>query len=90
MTHFLSTQEKPEGFKLEQILDLIRQDIIKRAGFIVEDNRPEAKHVLKNNIQILALLSEAIDIAEDSTRVLDRSFGPSVPGEHRIGATAAE
>ena len=60
MTHFLATDEKPNGYKLEDILTLIRSDLIKRATKIVDDNRPEARHVLDNNIRILSLLSDAI------------------------------
>jgi hypothetical protein len=85
MTHFLKTDENPDGFRLEDILNLIRQDIVKRTQKIVADDRREARHVLKNNIRILALITEAIEIAEDSTVVLDRSFGPSDPGKPRIG-----
>lgn len=86
MTHFLISDDKPEGFKLEDILDLLRQDIIKRIQKIVADNRREARHVLKNNIRILALVTEAMELAEDSTMVLDKSFGPGDdPAQPRIG-----
>lgn len=85
MTHFLKTEEKPDGFKLEEILSIIRADIIKRAGKITDDHRPEAIKVLENNIKILGLLTECINTAEDSTNLLLRAFGPSVEGEPRIG-----
>ena len=55
---------------------------------ITDDHRKEAHQVLENSIQILGLLTEAIKLAEDSTFVLDRSFGPSEAaegGEPRIG-----
>jgi len=88
MTHFLSSEEKPEGFKLEAILAVIRKDILIRCLKIADDPRPEAKHVLNNNMQILNLISQSIQIAEDSSQVLDKSFGPSQSingGEPRIG-----
>ena len=85
MTHFLRTDENPDGCKLEEILDLLRQDIIKRTQKIVTDDRREARHVLKNNIRILTLITEAIDLSEDSTAVLDKSFGPADPEQPRIG-----
>jgi len=47
MTHFLSTDENPKGYKLEDILSIIRQDIIARAGKISGDKRPEARQVLR-------------------------------------------
>lgn len=85
MTHFLATEEKPDGYKLEDILSLIRGDLIKRATKIVDDDRPEARHVLNNNIRILSLLTEAVDLATDSTKTLERSFGASTAGQPRIG-----
>lgn len=75
MTHFLSTDENPDGYKLEDILSIVRKDIIDRAGKIADDKRPEARQVLANNMHILQKLTECIDLAENSTQVLDRSFG---------------
>ena len=85
MSLFLVTEENPEGYKLEEILAAIRKEIILRATKILDDNRPEARHVLDNNVKILQLLSESINIAEESSRMLDQSFGPRQPGQPRIG-----
>ena len=85
MTQFLKTDEKPDGYRLEEILSVIRKDMIKRAEHIVDDDRVEARQVLENNIRILALLTECIGIAEESTRILDKAFGPHVEGQPRIG-----
>ena len=85
MTHYLATSENPDGYKLEDILTLIRQDIVKRVGKIVQDTKPEAQQVLKNNITILGLITECIDIAESSTELLNKSLGPSTGAEPRIG-----
>ena len=85
MTHYLATSENPDGYKLEDILTLIRQDIIKRVGKIAPDSKPEAQQVLKNNIKILGLMTECIDIAYSSTELLNKSFGPSNHAEPRIG-----
>ena len=85
MTHFLVTEEKPDGSKLEDILTLIRQDVIKRLGKIAHDSKPEAHQVLKNDIRILSLLTECIEISESSTKLLERNFGPSNAAEPRIG-----
>ena len=81
MTHFLVSEEKQDGFKLEDILKILRKDIFLRCGKILDDVRPEAQHVLRNNTKILELLGEAIALAEDSTQTLDRSFGPSQAGK---------
>lgn len=86
MTHFLVTEEKPDGYRLEDILGLLRKDMFTRALKIADDKRPEAQHVMRNNMKILSLVSEAIALAEDSTRVLDKAFGSSAKGgPPRIG-----
>ena len=86
MTQFLISEDRPDGFKLEDILHAVRKDIIMRATKIFDDNRAEARKVLDNNIKILQLLSESISIAEESTRLLDRTFGPHEDGNPRIGS----
>lgn len=86
MTHFLVTEERPDGYRLEDILGLLRKDVLTRALKISDDKRLEAKHVMRNNMKILDLISEAIALAEDSTRVLDKAFGNNVKGgPPRIG-----
>ena len=87
MTHFLASQANENGFKLEDILTVIRADIIKRCDRIVSDTRDESVQVLENNIQILQLLSQSIRLAENSSHILDRSFGPASEDESkpRIG-----
>ena len=85
MTHFLVTDDNPDGYKLEDMLKLIRKDIFLRTTKILEDDRPEAQTVLDNNVKILGLLSESIGIAENSTAVLQKSFGRSRAGKPRIG-----
>lgn len=86
MTRFLSTLDDPEGWKLEEILRQIQNDIVRRSNKIIDDTRPEARAVLQNNIEILRWLSKCIDKAENSTRILN-SIGPSqgAEGEPRIG-----
>ncbi|MGF1609836.1 MAG: hypothetical protein ACFCUQ_10600 [Kiloniellales bacterium] len=85
MTKFLVTEENPTGYKLEEILAVIRKDIILRATRILDDDRAQARHVLENNIKILNMLTECIHLAEDSTKTLDHAFGPHKDGEPRIG-----
>ena len=86
MTHFLVTDDHPDGYKLEDILTVIRNDILQRATKIMDDRRPEAVSVLNNNIKILEHLAESIALAESSTRILDKSFGPRKTDQPRIGA----
>ncbi|MCG8494275.1 MAG: hypothetical protein MI743_21885 [Sneathiellales bacterium] len=92
MTRFLVTEENPEGHKLEDILVMVRADIINRCTHIADDRRPEAQAVLTNNMKILALLTDAVELAESSTRILDKAFGPSQAGKGgppRIGKGSA-
>ena len=88
MTRYLVSDENPEGLKLEDILSGIRKDVLIRCTKIVDDGRPEAQHVLRNNTAILELLGDAIEVAMDSTQTLDKAFGPSQAakgGPPRIG-----
>lgn len=88
MTHFLVSDSKPDGYRLEDILSVLRADIITRCNKISGDTRPEARQVLHNNMRVLGLISEAIQIAEDSTRILEKAFGPSIKGgPPRIGSS---
>ena len=85
MSRFLIHDDNPNGHKLEEILAAIRNEIIHRATKIMDDKRPEAQAVLNNNITILNLMEQCIALAEDSTRVLDKSFGPHKDNKPRIG-----
>lgn len=88
MTRFLATDDKPDGWRLEDILTEIQNDIVRRSLKIIGDRRPEAHTVLHNNIEILNWLTACIHKAEDSTRVL-AGLGPSRAhdgGPPRIGA----
>ena len=85
MTHFLVSDENPDGYKLEDILLALRTEVINRCTKITGDNRPEARQVLDNNVEILALISDAIRLAENSSEVLNKSFGPSDGKSPRIG-----
>jgi len=86
VTHFLITEDKPDGYRLEDILGLVRKDMLTRALKIADDKRPEAQHVMRNNMKILDLISQSIALAEDSTRVLDKAFGSNAKGgPPRIG-----
>jgi hypothetical protein len=90
MTHFLVSDSNPGGYRLEDILRVIRKDIILRCTKVLDDNRAEAQHVVDNNMRILTLLSDAINLAEDSTQTLNRAFGPSkssAGGKPRIGSS---
>ena len=88
MTRFLVSEDNPSGRKLEDILLELRADILTRCTKISGDTRAEALHVMANNMKLLEHLTASIELAQDSTRLLDRAFGPSEAvkgGEPRIG-----
>jgi hypothetical protein len=85
MTHFLVTDDNPEGSKLEDLLKKIRSELVHRCGKVIDDSNPIAEKVVANNVKILGLLTEAIALADNSTQLLDKAFGP--PGDKpRIGS----
>lgn len=88
MTRFLVSDENPGGYRLEDILTVLRADVLKRTTKIALDERPEAQHVVTNNMEVLQQLTRAIELAKDSTRTLDKAFGPTKAfegGPPRVG-----
>jgi UDP-N-acetylmuramyl tripeptide synthase len=85
MSRFLVTDDNPDGYKLEDILSAIRNEMFERATKIMDDRRPEAVAVMNNNIKILNHLAESITLAENSTAILVKAFGQHDPNVPRIG-----
>lgn len=83
-TTLLVTADHPDGWRLEDILTEIQNDMFRRSSKIIDDNRGEARRVLQNNIEILGLLTTCIEKAQDSTTILN-SLGPHEDGKPRIG-----
>ncbi len=83
-TTFLVSPENPDGWRLEDLLTEIQNDIVRRTQKIIDDDRQEARKVLHNNIEILNILTSCIEKAADSTNVLN-SLGPHEEGKPRIG-----
>jgi len=87
MTHFFPSPDRPQGWKLEDLLTEIQNDIVRRSEKVVDDMRPQARAVLHHNFEILDLLTQCIHKAESSTKILE-SLGPSESvrgGPPRIG-----
>lgn len=83
-TTFLVTPENPGGWKLEDLLTEVQNDIVRRTQKIIDDLRPEARAVFHNNVEILAMLTQCIERAQESTRVVN-TLGPHEEGSPRIG-----
>lgn len=71
MTKILVSADNPSGRRTEEVLSEIRADLLQRMVGYAADPRRETKTILANNVKIVALLGEAIDLAEDNTRILD-------------------
>ena len=83
-TKLLIKTENPNGWRLEDILSEIQNDIVRRTQKIIDDPRPDARAVLNNNIGIMSLLSKCVERSEESTRILN-SLGHHQDGQPRIG-----
>jgi hypothetical protein len=71
MTKLLLSGENPDGWKLEDILVVLQDDIIERMARVVGDGRGEARRVIANSAEILSLLAQCIERAADSAKILD-------------------
>lgn len=87
MSHFLADDRHPDGHRLEDILGTLRNDLIRRMTLLLEDERAEARQVLENDIRILEHVTSGMRLAEESSKLLHRSFGPPTPGQPRIGTS---
>jgi hypothetical protein len=78
--------QNPDGWKLEDLLAVLRAEIQDKSLKIVADGRPVARAVLRNNQQIAGLLMQAEAIQRDSYDRLD-AMGPNEGplGRPRIG-----
>ena len=76
MTKLLVSDTNSTGAKLEDVLRVLRNDIITRCNRAVRDSNPDAEKVINNNMRILQLLAECIELAEASTGALVQAYGP--------------
>ncbi|MEQ8248069.1 MAG: histidine kinase [Alphaproteobacteria bacterium] len=72
MTKILVSPDKPDGLKLDAALEVLRGDLMQRCAHILEDRRPDAAIVLRNNIEIMVLLGRCLDKAQESAKALAR------------------
>jgi UDP-N-acetylmuramyl tripeptide synthase len=75
MTKLLVSDDNPNGAKMEDILRILRNDIIARCNVSVATHERETEKVVANNMRILNLLTECIDLAEASTDILVQAYG---------------
>ncbi|PIW27080.1 MAG: histidine kinase [Rhodospirillales bacterium CG15_BIG_FIL_POST_REV_8_21_14_020_66_15] len=76
MTKLLVSDTNPTGAKLEDVLRVVRNDIIARCQASVAVHDRDTEKVIANNLRILNLLTECIELAEASTEILVQAYGP--------------
>lgn len=86
MKPILMSADNPDGHKLENLLNQLQQEVEAKSAKIVNDRRPQALRVLRNNQQIIGLLMQAEALQCDSYDVL-ATMGPNEGplGTPRIG-----
>jgi len=72
MTKILISPDNPNGIRLEVLLEQVRGDLMERCAHIVDDHRPDAATVLRNNIEIMALLGACLERAHESAKAVRR------------------
>lgn len=82
MEPYLVAETIPKIHRLDEILIVLRELILKRSHALADNRLPEAKHVMRNNMKVLKSLTEAIELTQESNKLLDRSFGPPLGKRH--------
>lgn len=83
----LMSKDNPNGYKLEDLLRQLRDELEQKTNRIANDPSPEAERVRRNNGKISLLLREAEHTQRESMGTLDAigiDQGPT--GKPRIGA----
>lgn len=87
----LMSPQNPTGWKLEDLLEAIREEVKGKCSKIEGDARPVARAVLRNNQQILGLLRQAEALQRDSYDRLSTMAPNQGPlGTPRIGVGSAD
>lgn len=82
----LMGSDNHNGWKLEDLLEQVRQEVSQKINKIINDSSPQAQLVVKNNLAIIEHLGAAEALQRSSYVVLDairKNEGPS--GKPRIG-----
>lgn len=91
MSTILMGPTNPTGHKLEDLLDKLAAEVMAKSEKIANDARPVARQVLRNNQQIIGLLTQAAALQRDSYDKLDAmapNEGPT--GTPRIGVGSGQ
>ncbi|QSY98644.1 hypothetical protein J2J97_31740 (plasmid) [Rhizobium bangladeshense] len=82
----LMSAENPTGWKLEDLLAQLRDEIVAKTNKIRDDDRPVAQLVTQNNRTILQYLTAAENLQRDSIVALAAvAPDPGPTGRPRVG-----
>lgn len=86
-TPVLMSAENPNGWKLEDLLAVLRHEVEQKTQRIINDDSEVAQQVRINNYRIMACLSEAHLLQVASYQLLAEKVGPNPGplGKARIG-----
>lgn len=85
MTQLLASPAHPDGWTLEDVLEALRGDMMRRSAHMVDDPRPEVRRLIANNVAIMEHLTHCLHRAQESARVLDKIGAGSGPGSDAYG-----
>lgn len=87
----LMSAENPSGFKLEELLATLQNEVTAKHQKIVSDDSEVSRHVQANNLKILVCLAEAERLQRDSYARLSEIAADAGPeGVARIGIDLCE
>ena len=72
MTQLLASPANPDGWSLEDVIEVLRGDMMRRSAHMVDDTRPEIRGLVANNVAIMEQLTQCLHKAQDSTRILTK------------------
>ena len=87
MKAILMSKENPDGYKLEELLIQLQNEINDKNKKIIGDGSDLSKHVQANNLQIMRHLNEARNYQVDSfLQMSKKAPDEGANGKPRIGS----
>lgn len=81
----LMSRENPTGFKLEELLYQLQQELQVKTDRIINDPCPASQQIVINNHVIIELLQSAEKVQRQSMAALDKIAPDQGPSGSRIG-----
>ena len=86
VANVLMGAETPDGWKLEELLDKLVEEVEEKSVKVAHDNSLLSQTVQNHNLQIIGLLRQAQALQQQSMRLLDeKAPNEGATGTPRIG-----